>query len=254
MNDVKDLLERALNDGPSANLATSPAMDPTADLLRGRAKLRKRRTAGFAGAAAIALGLGIVPFALSNTGTAPGAVQAQSTQTPAEVQSLPTIELAAYTGKQVPGYKVAIMPKGWVIQGGNSTSLTIAPARAKNKNPSFFVGKLMVGLVWHGFKPPTAADAKRNGETSQPVAGRPGWLSVEPDKESAADAKSRQAKMARGPKSHRWAYDPTMYLTYKGADGRWVYIQAPKAVGWTGADLARFAAGVTVLKNAAKSY
>jgi hypothetical protein len=250
MNDVKSLLERALNDGPTSALATRPEMDPTADLLRGRAKLRKRRTAGFAGAAAVALGFGIVPLTLSNTGAPNGGDQAQSAPTQAATRKLQTFELVAYTGKQVPGYKVATMPKGWVIQGGNSTSLTIAPKGAKNQDPSYFVGKLMVGLVWHGFKPITAADAKRDRLISQPVAGRPGWLSVDPAREPASASRARKLR-SNGRAS---SYEPHLTLTYKGADGRWLYSQVPTSVGWSGADMAEFASGVTVLKNAAKSY
>jgi hypothetical protein len=145
-----------------------------------------------------------------------------------------------------------------VIQGGDSTSLTIAPKDAKDKDPSSFVGKLMVGLVWHGFKPITAAEAKREGLTSQPVDGRPGWLSVDPAKESAADKKNRKLKEAYIRKSGhgggKSTYDPYMTLTYQGADGRWLYSQVPTSVGWSGADMAEFAAGVTVLKNAERSY
>jgi hypothetical protein len=253
MNDVKSLLERALNDGPTATLAARSEMDPAADLLRGRAKLRKRRTAGFAGAAVVALGFGIVPLALSNTGDPSGGTQAQPARTQPATEKLPTIELAAYTGKQVPGYKVAWMPKGWVIQGGTSTHLTIAPKDAKDKDPSHFVGKLVVGLVWHGFKPITAAEAKRDGLTSQPVAGRPGWLAVDSAKESALGAKSRAMKKAASGSSVS-KYIPGMALTYQGAKGQWMYIAVPQSVGWTAGEMAKFASGVTILKGAAKPF
>jgi len=254
MNDVKDLLARALDDGPNAGLVDHPEMDPTGDLRRGRAKLRKRRTAGLAGAAAVALGVGIVPLTLGGNGAATGVTTAGSkaavsTATPT-VETLPKIELAAYTGKQVPGYTVQWMPKGWVIQGGGPTYLTIAPKDAKDQNPSYFMGKLMLGLTWHGFKPPTAAQARKNGETSQPVDGRPGWLAVAPKKRPAAEL--RALKLGKGDLNSK--YDPYMGLTYEGKGGQWLFIQVPQSIGWTGAEMAEFASGVTVLKNAAKSY
>lgn len=246
MNDVKDLLERALNDGPSAGLATHPEMDPTADLLRGRAQLRRRRTTGFAGAAVVALGLAVVPLSLGGNG-------ASTTAQPGPVQTLktlPQIELAAYTGKQVPGYKVAWMPKGWVIQGGTSTHLTIAPKDAKSQDPNSFEGKLMLGLVWNGFKPITAARAKRDGLISQPVDGQPGWLSVAPARMPAAEAAARKS----GKGDPKGTYVPYLTLTYQGDQGQWLYIQVPRSVGWTGAEMAKFASGVTILKNAAKPF
>ena len=49
-------------------------------------------------------------------------------------------------------------------------------------------------------------------------------------------------------------YEPYMTLTHEGADGQWLYSQVPTSVGWSGADMAEFVSGVTVLKNAAKPY
>ena len=244
MNDVKDLLERALNDGPTARLATRPETDPTGDLLRGRARLRRRRTTGFAGAAAVALGLAVVPLSLGGHDAATTALPTPTRS----VTSLPRIELAAYTGKQVPGYKVAWMPKGWVIQGGTPAHLTIAPGDAKNQDPSSFEGKLMLGLVWDGFTPITGSQAKRDGLTPQSVDGRPGWLSVAPARMTAAEAEARKSGKAGSGET----YIPYMTLTYQDGQGQWLYIQVPRSVGWSGGAMAKFASGVTVLKNAAQ--
>jgi hypothetical protein len=52
----------------------------------------------------------------------------------------------AYEGKQAPGYRVAEVPKGWEIQGGNAYALTIAPKDAADRNPDSFLGKLVVML------------------------------------------------------------------------------------------------------------
>jgi hypothetical protein len=222
MNDLKDLLEKALNDGPAAD----PSVDPAADLARGRARLRRRRTLAVAGATAVVLGVGFVPLALNNGGSAdriqagssspgnqkPAAPKSSSAQTDA----LPALSLVAYHGKQVPGYRVASTPEGWAIQGGDPYVLTIAPKDAKDKEYSSFVGKIAVMLMSKDATAPTEGK-------QQKVDGRTGWLDVQGD---------------------------TQILTYQAADKRWMIIQAPTSLGWDGDRLAEFAAGVEVLGNA----
>ena len=130
------------------------------------------------------------------------------------------------------------------------TSLTIAPKNAKDRNPNYFVDKLVLALTWQGFKPITAADARRDRRISLPVAGRPGWFHADPIKEPAGWNEYRKSgKVGKNDK-----YIPNMSLYYQGPGGEWLMIQVPRSVGWTKADLAEFAAGVTVLKNAAKPH
>ena len=216
MNDLKNLLERALDNGPAAEFE----VDPMADLIRGRNRLRHRRTVTLtvASAAAAALSVGVV--SISMNGTAAPAIQIQagrpSSSATEEPAALPSLELVTYQGKQVPGYRVASTPKGWVIQGGDPAVLTIAPKGAKDKHYDSFVGKLVVMLQSEEAEPPTEG-------TKQPVDGRPGWLKVE---------------------------GGTQMLTYQGADKAWIVIQAPISLGWDGDRLAQFATGVEVLGNA----
>jgi hypothetical protein len=214
MNDLKNLLEKALDEAPTADAP----IDPSPDLLRGRTRLRRRRTVTLAGATAVALGLVIVPLTVNGTGspTRTGPASASDTGKSGASSSLPTLELVAYHGKQIPGYRVASTPKGWVIQGGDAFVLTIAPKGAKDDKYESFASKLVVMLQSKDAAPPTTG-------TVQAVDGRPGRLDVQGD---------------------------TQMLTYRNTDQRWMVIQAPTSLGWTGDRLAEFAAGVEVLDNA----
>jgi hypothetical protein len=243
MNDLKNLLERALDDGPVADAQ----IDPAADLARGRTRLRHRRTVTLAGTAAVALGLAVIPLTLNgSTGSAGPSQAGGSTRTGpltkasgSQSPTLPSLELVTYHGKQAPGYRVASTPKGWAIQGGDPFVLTIAPTNTKDKHYTSFVGKLVVMLQSRDAKPPTEG-------TVQLVDGRPGRLTVE--EPAATDAR----KLAAGGKSGAAAQPAggTQMLTYQDAKGRWIVIQAPTFLGWDGARLAQFAAGVEVLNNA----
>jgi hypothetical protein len=130
VNDLKDLLERALADGHGP--ARDARADAAGDLARGQRLLRRRtrhRVLAASAAAAVAVAI-VVPVALRG---APGQAAA-----PAQVK------LVAYTGAQPPGYVVKEIPAGWVIQGSNSYNLVIAPAGDPDKSPDSFLGKLLV--------------------------------------------------------------------------------------------------------------
>ena len=119
--------------------------------------------------------------------------------------------------QQPAGYRVAEMPAGWVVQGGNAYALTIAPQNATNADPDVFIGKIVVMLQSaDATVPPTQGAVV-------PVSSRPGRLTVQ---------------------------DHTQMLVYQDAFGHWVVIQVPTSLGWDDAQLARFAAGVQVLHNA----
>jgi hypothetical protein len=227
MTDLKDLMVLALSDGhgPGPDEPASAA----GDLARGRRLLRRRRAAGLVGGTAVAAaaaGITAVAVSLAAAGPATGrpapaagpasrAVTAPAGRvTPTPVT--PAIALVAYGGSQVPGYRVAEVPSGWVLQGGNAFALVIAPAHDPDTNIGSFVGKLVVMLK--SADEPVPASAPR-----QPVAGRPGYLRVQ---------------------------DDTQILIFQAANGAWVDIQAPVKLGWSGTELAQFAAGVQVLVNA----
>ena len=207
MNDVKELLDLAalpVGDGH---------VDPAGDLVRGRRLLqRRRRWYGGAGVAAMVAVTGVAAF------TAQGAAKPLPTEPPSGTHL--AVRLVKWEGLTPPGYRVAWMPSGWVIQGGNQFSLTIAPSGDRDKDSDSFNGKLVVMLQSadaHG-TPPGAA---------QQVSGRPGYL------ESASEAGG-----------------DTEILTFQTADRQWVQVQAPMSLGWDGTELATFAAGVQVLGNA----
>jgi hypothetical protein len=218
-DDVKSLLALALADG-HAPLDGTP-VDPAADLARGRRLLRRRRAVRFGGvAAAAAVCVGVASAALTAGGPAPMtpaiATEERPVATDERPEGLPSIALVAYAGKQPPGYRVAEVPAGWEIQGGNAFALTIAPEDAADKHPDSFLGKLVVMLESKDAGTP-------DGAPDVSVDGRPGHVRVEGD---------------------------TQVLTYQGVDGRWVVIQAPTSLGWDSERIARFAAGVEVLGNA----
>jgi hypothetical protein len=217
VNDVKDLLNRALVEAPGPSVP----VDPRADLARGRRLLRRRRMLGAAGlTAAMALGA-LVPLALQAGTSAPG--HSEAVKPPiasSSASSRGSIALVAWTGTQPPGYQVSWLPKGWAVLGSVPAALTIGPAGDKDTDPYSFLGKLTVMLQSADVhSPPPGA--------SQPVNGRPGIF------QSAAQAGG-----------------DTEILTFQVASGKWVQVQAPMTLGWDSAELAKFAAGVVVLAAA----
>jgi hypothetical protein len=227
VNDVKDLLELALSDVPGR----AARVDPAADLARGRRLLRRRRQrlAGLAGVTAAVLCGVLVPLALHGSASshhpAPAAVassrpqptHSRAGQTAAPDKQSRQIKLVAWVGTQPPGYQVAWMPKGWVVQGSTPLALVMAPPNDKDKSPDSYTGKLVVMLQSRDATAPPADWA------NQPVNGREGKFDVQ---------------------------DDTQILTFKNASGQWVVIQAPVSLGWGSAELAKFAGGVQVLAAA----
>ncbi len=227
MNDLKDLLELALSDVPGRDAR----VDPAADLARGHRLLRRRRQrlAGLAGVTAAVLCGVVVPLALQGsapsqhpapaavTSSRPQPTHSQSGQSAAPDKQSRQIKLVAWVGTQPPGYQVARMPKGWVVQGSTPYALVMAPPNDKDKSPDSFVGKLVVMLQSRDATAPPANWA------NQPVNGREGKFDVQ---------------------------DDTQILTFKNASGQWVVIQAPVSLGWDSAELAKFAGGVQVLAAA----
>ena len=116
-------------------------------------------------------------------------------------------------GAQPKPISAGLVPDGWSVTG-NEYALVIAPA-GNTTSPDDFRGKLVVMLS----PDQTAAP----GATSIDVAGSPGTVSVE---------------------------SGTQILIYTPDGGRQVVVQAPAALGWDDATLARFAAAVTVTADA----
>jgi hypothetical protein len=225
VNDMKDLFELALSDIPR----TGEHANPAEDLARGRRELRRRRQrmAGLAGVTAAVLCGILVPLSLSGStpaasrpvaaASSPVSSHPKATGTPTNATETHAIKLVKWEGTQPPGYQVAWMPKGWVVQGSDPFALTIAPAGDKDKDPHSFLGKLVVMLQSRDASAPPATWA------DQPVNGRPGKFDVQGD---------------------------TQILTFKVAGGQWVVVQAPVSLGWDSTELAKFGGGVQVLAAA----
>lgn len=217
MNTVKDMLELALEEG------AEHVVDPAADVARGRSLLRRRRLIGAGGVAAAAAIGALVPVILGSGGAGPSLAGPHPSHPAVSTTPVPkghnSIALVAFTGDQIPGYQVAEVPEGWVIQGGTPFALVIGAKGDPDTNVSSFTGKLVVMLQSRDASPPTSGQ-------SDPVNGHAGFLDVQGD---------------------------TQILTFQRADGRWVVIQAPTKLGWDAAQLAQFASGVSVLGNAQPS-
>ena len=210
MTDLRDVLDSAAGD------AASPTPDVVADDLRRgrRALVRQRYARTGAGllltGAAVATGLVVIP----QLGTEPA--QTQLAVPGAGGASAQPAAVALVPFDQGPTPKPispGLVPDGWSVSG-NEYALVIAPA-GSTTSPDDFEGKLVVMLS----PDQTAAP----GATSIDVAGAPGTVSVE---------------------------HGTQILVYTPDSDRQVVVQAPAALGWDGATLARFAAAVTVSPDA----
>jgi hypothetical protein len=219
VNTVKDVLELALDE----ELAAKQVVDPAEDVARGRSLLRRRRLIGAGGLAAAAAVGAMMPAILGSDGAVPSVAGQHPSHPAVSTTPVPnghrSIALVAFTGDQIPGYQVAEVPEGWVIQGGTPFALVIGAKGDPDTNVDSFTGKLVVMLQSRDASPPTSGQ-------SDPVNGHPGFLDVQGD---------------------------TQILTFQRADGRWVVIQAPTKLGWDAAQLAQFASGVQVLGNAQPS-
>jgi len=207
----------ALHDGPLA------AIDDAAiasDLRRGHdAQItRRRRRTGAAGAATLGVvAIGSLSYALASGGNsrAPQAIAPRTavTRTPSTV---PTIELAAYRGRQLPGYTVRQVPKGYVLQGISDSVLDVAES-GDHSSLDTFIGKLVVMLNDH---PGSTAGAPVS------VSGHPG---------------------------HIVDTDGVLVLTYSDGTHN-VEVQAWSNVHISRDQLVQFAEGVTVLPNAQEGH
>jgi hypothetical protein len=240
MNDIKNLLATALNEEPHQMTTqfTTPAVDPSADLTRGQAHLRRRRLVVLSGAAAaVLLAGGVGAVTLSQTGGGSAAAPVASGAKPATAPAQATapdqaIVLVAYTWQQPQGYKVSWIPDGWVIQGASATSLTIAPKDATDKDPDSFLNKLTV-LSASSDQP---VESLTRGNPVK-VGTQKGYLvtNVDPGRDGHPST-------------------TTQILSYKDVSGRWVQVQVPGLLHWDAKQIARFASGVTVLKGAADTH
>jgi len=212
MTDLRDVLDSAAGD------TTSPAPDVVAaDVRRGRRALVRQRYARTGAGllltgAAVVSGIVLVP----QLGTEPAQTQVAVPGAGGAGGSAQPSAVALVPfdqGAQPKPISAGLVPDGWTVTG-NEYALVIAPA-GSTTSPDDFRGKLVVMLS----PDQTAAP----GATSIDVAGSPGTVSVE---------------------------HGTRILVYPSDGGQQVVVQAPAALGWDDATLARFAAAVTVTADA----
>jgi hypothetical protein len=204
------------------------------DLRRGHAALitRRRRRAGAASAATLGIvAVGSLSYALggshdSRVPQAAGPHMAAASPLPSKHASAaakqptaatgPAIELAAYRGRQLPGYTVREVPKGYVLQGVSASVLDISE-QGDHSPLDTFVGKMVVMLNDH----PGPAD----GEAVS-VSGHPGHID-----------------------------DQEGVLALTWSDGAHnVEVQAWSNVHISRDQLVKFAEGITVLPNAQEGH
>lgn len=159
MNDVIDRLARLT---PSPSAAT--AEDTAADLRRGHKALSRRRIKRAAlGGAALTLAVGGAFSGIALTSGNDGAPT---------VQAADNVRLVDYHGTQMPGFTVAKVPEGFVLQG--SDPYVLAVARPEDKSSvSDFQDKIVVMLE--------SSSAAPADSTNTSVSGQPASLVTTPD-------------------------------------------------------------------------
>lgn len=215
MTDLRDVLDSAAGD------AASPTPDVVADdVRRGRRALVRRRYARTGAGllltgAAVVSGIVLVPQLGDEPAqtqvAVPGAGGASGAGGSAQPAPVALVPFAQ--GAHPKPISPGLVPAGWSVTG-SEYALVIAPAGSAT-SPDDFQGKLVVMVS----PDQTAA----SGATRIDVAGTPGTVSVE---------------------------SGTRILIYTPDGGRQVVVQAPAALGWDDATLARFAAAVTVSADA----
>ena len=244
MNEFKDILEKAVS-------VQDRSVDPAADIARGRGELRKRRMtrfgAGAAGMAVIAAVSGVLVTGGSDAGSTTPTLASTTAPTtagatPESKDSLAGIQLVAYTGKQLPGYDVGFVPKGWEIQGGDDFTLTIAPKGFKDQDYNSFVGKIAVML-----ESKDAAGAEDYVPTEEELKS---WGMEGESFESTTTeitVKGQEGKLRRDKETNSL---PMVKVSFTDAKGHNVVVQGPLSLKWTDAQWVEFAEGVKVLGNA----
>jgi hypothetical protein len=226
MTDLKALLGLALDDVPAAKHAGAmPGVED--DLARGRRLLRRRTRSRMLGASAAVAAVAVaavVPTLTSGSNAKPTAAASHHATagishpatSGASHPAMPGIKLVAYTGTQPPGYVVKVIPDHWVVQGSTPFALTIAPPNAANKDPNYFIGKLVV--TQESFDSSGA-----QGWTSARIPGHTAYYSVQ---------------------------DNTASLVIEQTASRWLLVQAPTSLHWTEQQEVQFGLGVTILSTA----
>lgn len=210
---MSDLLSRleSLRDAPPAAVDDEVV---ASDLNRARRALttRRRRRLAVAGVAmaAVTIGAASSAFALHSQHPQPAAGTSLA-RTPVSSKA-PAVQLVGYHGRQLPGYSVKAVPRGYVLQGISGSVLDVAEA-GDHSSLDVFVGKITVML---------------NDEPG-PTTGVPVTVNGHPGRVSDQDG--------------------VQVLTYRDGPHN-VEVQSWSNIHITRAQLVQFAGGVTVLPGA----
>ena len=143
MSDMIDRLHDLKSFEPDTQVTDSQA---SADVLRGRSALRQRRLRWTSAGAMTCVAAACVAGAVIGTrgGAAPARHTGQAATQHRTEHSI-KIRLVSYSGDQEPGFTVATVPAGYVLQGAKQDVLDIAPA-SDHSSLDAFTGKLVVML------------------------------------------------------------------------------------------------------------
>lgn len=197
-----------------------------ADLERGRAVLRRRRAVGAGGgllAAALLFGGTVV---LSGTADRPVTEVPPTAAAPTVSATAPAFEpvrvaTVAYTGEQPEGFRVAVIPEGWIIETESTDTYNFV---IKSKDHVEFdpnypttIDKISVYLESEGVTP-SGRPVDVDGVT---------WWAEDPDDELGLGR-----------------------VFFPAPDGRLAVVQYPDTLGWSTDDALAFTRGVEVLPGA----
>jgi hypothetical protein len=137
--------------------------------------------------------------------------------TPSSTPTGPTTKtsLVSYLGKPLVQFGLERSPRGWVVQGDGTRTLTLAPKNAADKNPYTFVGKLVVTVDTLPME--TSSPKGSTLVADQPPYGR---LTL--------------------------SADGMQTFTYPLTGKRRAVISIPAELGWGSAEIVAFANGVAV--------
>ncbi|MCM3923574.1 hypothetical protein ND748_18125 [Frankia sp. AiPs1] len=240
MSDLRTLLHEAADAAPVApTLATVDG-----DLARGRRVLARNRrirwtvvptTTGLVAALAGALIAGPRLAADSpSTVASTVATAGPSSRGPVAGTDLSaTISLVAYRGVQPVGYTIDKVPDGWQIQNVNRYSLVIARVGATDKDPTSFIGKILIGKA-----NPDEVAVPRAHQTTIRVGGVAARLFTFPDPQDPAQSQPPAPDSG------------TRGLLLPAGRDSYLIFQIPGQLHWDAATVADFAAGVHMTASA----
>lgn len=223
--------------------------DVNSDLERGRRALRKRRTLQKIAGAAFAVAALTAGVTVATT-NAPATTTPNAGKNPGSV-SVPATQLVAYTGNQPKGYTIDKVPDGWEIQADTPGTLILAPKDALDKDPSSFVGKIVIML-----QSKDQHDAPKGKQVK--VGDTEGVLVPEPEPDATTRRLQEEAKQEAiakgGPSAAPFLVDSDANdgatLWVEQTNGIYLLVQFWEGLGLSEQNMLDIGAGVHVHKDA----